>query len=359
MQQNPTYDDVVQDILTALGERVKQATACGVRKIILDVGFGFGKTVAHNYALLQSLDCLSGPQRPLLVGVSRKSMIQKVLNVSSDEALNGTTALHAWALDRGTDVAEGLTFRSCRSAGYRALNPTSSAWDLPDMELWNAISPFLTLGVQMLDLGLVALIVYWLYRLTKGTSAIPIFLGLLAIYLIWKVVTLMGMRFLGEILGQFIGVGILAIIIVFQQELRQFLFSIGDRASFKQPPAWLTNLLPQRHAENRVSLPVEEIVRALEGLSKRKEGALIIIQRSSDLSIQIQSSTKLVADIYAPLIEAIFHRIAACTTVGSTSQWGAFEASVACFPSARATTCLWSSACDSGQPWACPKEPMP
>ena len=176
------------------------------------------------------------------------------------------------------------------------------------MELWNAISPFLTLGVQMLDLGLVALIVYWLYRLTKGTSAIPIFLGLLAIYLIWKVVTLMGMRFLGEILGQFIGVGILAIIIVFQQELRQFLFSIGDRASFKQPPAWLTNLLPQRHAENRVSLPVEEIVRALEGLSKRKEGALIIIQRSSDLNIQIQSSTKLVADIYAPLIEAIFHK---------------------------------------------------
>ena len=99
------------------------------------------------------------------------------------------------------------------------------------MEIWNAISPFLTLGVQILDLAMVALIVYWLYRLTKGTTAIPIFLGLLAIYLIWKVVTLMGMRFLGEILGQFIGVGILAIIIVFQQELRQFLFSIGDRAS--------------------------------------------------------------------------------------------------------------------------------
>ena len=113
-------------------------------------------------------------------------------------------------------------------------------------ELWEAISPFLTLGVQVLDLVLVGLIVFYIYRLTKGTSAIPVFLGLLAIYLIWKLVTLMGMRFMGEILGQFIAVGILAIIIVFQQELRQFLFSIGDRASLKEPPKWLLNLLTPR-----------------------------------------------------------------------------------------------------------------
>ena len=129
MQQNPTYDDVVQDILTALDERVKQATACGVRKIILDVGFGFGKTVAHNYALLQSLDAFRALQRPLLVGVSRKSMIQKVLNVSSDEALNGTTALHAWALDRGAQILRVHDVREAREVRdlHRALNPTSSA----------------------------------------------------------------------------------------------------------------------------------------------------------------------------------------------------------------------------------------
>ena len=129
MQQNPTYDDVVQDILTALGGRVKQATACGVRKIILGVGFGFGKTVAHNYALLQSLDAFRALQRPLLVGVSRKSMIQKVLNVSSDEALNGTTALHAWALDRGAQILRVHDVREAREVRdlHRALNPTSSA----------------------------------------------------------------------------------------------------------------------------------------------------------------------------------------------------------------------------------------
>ena len=175
-------------------------------------------------------------------------------------------------------------------------------------ELWDAISPFLVLGIQALDLVLVGLIVYYLYRLTKGTSAIPVFMGLLAIYLIWKLVTIMGMRFMGEILGQFIAVGILAIIIVFQQELRQFLFSIGDRASLKEPPKWLLKLLPQKTQDARSAFPVEEIVRALDRLSSRKEGALIIVQRSSDLTHHIQSSTKLVADIYAPLIEAIFHK---------------------------------------------------
>lgn len=175
-------------------------------------------------------------------------------------------------------------------------------------ELWDAISPFLALGIQALDLVLVGLIVYYLYRLTKGTSAIPVFMGLLAIYLIWKLVTIMGMRFMGEILGQFIAVGILAIIIVFQQELRQFLFSIGDRASLKEPPKWLLKLLPQKTQDAHSAFPVEEIVRALDRLSSRKEGALIIVQRSSDLTHHIQSSTKLVADIYAPLIEAIFHK---------------------------------------------------
>jgi uncharacterized protein (TIGR00159 family) len=175
-------------------------------------------------------------------------------------------------------------------------------------ELWEAISPFLTLGAQVLDLALVGLIVFYVYRLTKGTSAIPVFLGLLAIYLIWKLVTLMGMRFMGEILDQFIAVGILAIIIVFQQELRQFLFSIGDRASLKEPPEWLLKMLPQRTQEGRKAFPVEEVVRALDRLSSRKEGALIIVQRESDLTHHIQSHTKLVADIYAPLIEAIFHK---------------------------------------------------
>ena len=104
MQDNPTYDDVVHDVLTHLQRRVHAAYQAGVTDVIADVGFGFGKTVRHNYALLDALDQFQELQCPVLAGVSRKSMIQRVLETDSQHALNGTTALHAWALDRGTHI---------------------------------------------------------------------------------------------------------------------------------------------------------------------------------------------------------------------------------------------------------------
>jgi len=175
------------------------------------------------------------------------------------------------------------------------------------LESWEAILPLIQFGARILDVLLVGIIILWLYRLTKGTSAIPVFMGLLAIYLIWKVVSYAGMPILAELLGQFIGVGILAIIIVFQQEIRQFLFSIGDRANIEKPKLWLEKLLSLRH-EERAPLRIDEITKAVKKLAQRKEGALIILQRSSDLTIHLQGSTKLNADILAPLIEATFHK---------------------------------------------------
>ena len=104
MQDNPTYNDVVHEVVTHLQRRVHAAYQAGVTDVVADVGFGFGKTVAHNYALLDALDQFHELKCPLLAGVSRKSMIQKVLGVDSQHALNGTTALHAWALDRGAHI---------------------------------------------------------------------------------------------------------------------------------------------------------------------------------------------------------------------------------------------------------------
>ena len=101
MQANPTYHDVVSDVYQNLQTKLFRAYDAGLTDVIVDVGFGFGKTVAHNYALLDALPEFLALQCPVLVGVSRKSMIQKVLEVSSDDALNGTTALHAWAVDEG------------------------------------------------------------------------------------------------------------------------------------------------------------------------------------------------------------------------------------------------------------------
>jgi dihydropteroate synthase len=104
MQVNPVYDDVVADILKWFGDRIFRLQSVGVKDIIIDPGFGFGKTVAHNFDLLGRLGDFSVAGLPLLVGISRKSMIWKTLGITADDALNGTTALNMAALLKGADI---------------------------------------------------------------------------------------------------------------------------------------------------------------------------------------------------------------------------------------------------------------
>jgi dihydropteroate synthase len=104
MQNKPVYDDIVADILKWFGERIFKLQSSGVKDIIIDPGFGFGKTIDHNFELLRRLGDFSISGLPVLVGISRKSMIWKSLDVTADEALNGTTALNAIALFNGADI---------------------------------------------------------------------------------------------------------------------------------------------------------------------------------------------------------------------------------------------------------------
>lgn len=104
MQQDPHYTDVTREVLEYLGAVDKRATDAGIHDVILDPGFGFGKNRGHNYRLMAELDVLALLDRPILVGVSRKSMIYKTLGVSPEEALNGTTVLHTVALMKGADI---------------------------------------------------------------------------------------------------------------------------------------------------------------------------------------------------------------------------------------------------------------
>jgi dihydropteroate synthase len=104
MQNNPVYEDVVAEILKWFGERIFRLRSSGVKDIIIDPGFGFGKTTEHNFELLRRLGDFSVTGLPLLVGVSRKGMIWKTLGISASEALNGTTALNAIALQNGADI---------------------------------------------------------------------------------------------------------------------------------------------------------------------------------------------------------------------------------------------------------------
>lgn len=104
MQNNPVYDDIVADILKYFGERIFRLRSAGVKDIIIDPGFGFAKTIDHSFELMRRLDDLQVAGLPLLVGISRKSMIWKTLDITADEALNGTTAMHAVALSKGADI---------------------------------------------------------------------------------------------------------------------------------------------------------------------------------------------------------------------------------------------------------------
>jgi dihydropteroate synthase len=104
MQENPVYEDVVTDLLRWFGERIVKLHSMGVNDVIIDPGFGFGKTAAHNYELLDRLGDFSITGLPLLAGLSRKSMVWKTLGITPDEALNGTTVLNTIALMKGADI---------------------------------------------------------------------------------------------------------------------------------------------------------------------------------------------------------------------------------------------------------------
>ena len=104
MQQAPTYDDVVAEVLEFLARQQQRFFEAGGKDVIIDPGFGFGKTLLHNYRLMDRLEDFHELQAPILVGVSRKSMIYKLLETNAEESLNGSTVLHTLALMKGAHL---------------------------------------------------------------------------------------------------------------------------------------------------------------------------------------------------------------------------------------------------------------
>lgn len=104
MQLNPDYEDVVQEVLDFLIQEVGKLRALGIKDLIVDVGFGFGKTIEQNYRLLKNIPAFQILDLPILVGISRKSMIYKLLKITPQEALNGTSVLNLLALQQGAKL---------------------------------------------------------------------------------------------------------------------------------------------------------------------------------------------------------------------------------------------------------------
>ncbi len=104
MQENPNYTNISNEIIAYFIEKIGQLRKLGVKDLIIDPGFGFAKTIDHNYKLLQEMESLTTLGLPILVGLSRKSMITKILNIENEAALNGTTVLNTIALQKGACI---------------------------------------------------------------------------------------------------------------------------------------------------------------------------------------------------------------------------------------------------------------
>lgn len=159
---------------------------------------------------------------------------------------------------------------------------------------------------DLLDILLTAFLLYQLYMLIRGTVAINIFIGVFLIYLMWLIVKALNMELLSSILGQFIGVGVIALIIVFQEELRRALVLIGTKyfANSKISFAKIFPLLD----DNQENIKVRSIVKACRAMSISKTGALIAIEKQTKLSSLIQLKDILDARTSSRLIVSIFNK---------------------------------------------------
>ena len=157
--------------------------------------------------------------------------------------------------------------------------------------------------IDFIDIILVAAIMFWIYRATRGTTAPYIISGIIMIYLMWVVVRTLNMELLSNILGQFVSVGVIALIIVFQPEIRRFLQMIGMRQKRFNFIARIFN----RNDNTSVTI-IAPIVQACREMSAHKTGALIVIGRQSDLRLITEGGIAIDAKISTPLLENIFFK---------------------------------------------------
>jgi dihydropteroate synthase len=116
MHINPVYENVTKEIAFYLAQRLQLARSAGIKDIIIDPGIGFGKNIQHNFRLLNDLELFKFFQLPLMIGVSRKSLIYKTLHITTDEALNGTVVLNTVALMKGADLLRVHDVKEARQA---------------------------------------------------------------------------------------------------------------------------------------------------------------------------------------------------------------------------------------------------
>ncbi|WBL21501.1 diadenylate cyclase CdaA [Zunongwangia sp. HRR-M8] len=162
--------------------------------------------------------------------------------------------------------------------------------------------------LDILDIVLIAILLYYVYKLVRGTVAVNIFIGIVIIYLVWRLTQLLQMELLSSVLDQFVGVGMFALIVVFQQEIRKFLLMIGSANITKNGRFFRSLKFTRNDDSEDGATKVDIIVDACESMGRTKTGALIVIKRSTKLDFVKNSGDEMNIELNQPIVESIFFK---------------------------------------------------
>ncbi|WP_276167714.1 diadenylate cyclase CdaA [Zobellia alginiliquefaciens] len=160
---------------------------------------------------------------------------------------------------------------------------------------------------DILDIILVAILLYYIYKLVRGSVAINIFIGIVIVWGFWKLTELLGMEMISSLVGAFMQVGLIALIIVFQQEIRKFLLMIGS-TNFANKRNFIKHFKFLKQDGVSVSMDVDAIISACKKMSSTKTGALIVLERNNSLDYIKSSGDKMHIEVNKPILESIFYK---------------------------------------------------
>ncbi|MFK7813200.1 MAG: diadenylate cyclase [Maribacter sp.] len=160
---------------------------------------------------------------------------------------------------------------------------------------------------DLIDIVLVAILLYYIYKLVRGSVAINIFIGIVIVWGFWKLTELLGMKMISSMVGAFMQVGLIALIIVFQQEIRKFLLMIGS-TNFSNKRNFLKHFKFLKQQGLSTSIDVGAILNACQNMTTTRTGALLVIERSHSLDFIKSSGDKMYIEITQPIIESIFYK---------------------------------------------------
>ena len=160
---------------------------------------------------------------------------------------------------------------------------------------------------DIIDIVLVAILLYYIYKLVRGTVAINIFIGIVIIWGFWKLTQILGMKMISSMVGGFMQVGLIALIIVFQQEIRKFLLMIGS-TNLGKKQNWAKRFKFLRQEDITTPVDIEAILSACDKMSKSKTGALLVFKRNNSLDFVKNTGDKMYIEINQPIVESIFFK---------------------------------------------------